>query len=166
MPITALGGDVTRVPDAAAKGYAKIAYRGAPAYVKFVMFGGDLYVSESPRSWVNYGSAENFYDAAEILSLDTGLAQLLTEFIDPEAGGRETIDGVHTVRITGLVSAAAAKKVVPQLKATKRTSCTVWIQETGDHQLVRLKLSSGGDDAVQMTFSNWDEPVTVGKPRV
>ncbi|MEB3032775.1 LppX_LprAFG lipoprotein [[Mycobacterium] nativiensis] len=166
LPVTALDGGVTRVPDAAAKGYAKIAYRGAPAYVEFVVFGGDLYVSGSPRRWVDYGPAGNFYDAATILSPDTGLADLLTDFVDPEASGRETIDGVETVRVTGEVSAAAAKKIVPQLKASKRTSCTVWIQETGAHQLVQLQLASGADDAVQMTFSNWNEPVTVGKPRM
>lgn len=166
MAITALDGDVTKVPDAAAKGYAKIAYRGAPAYVEFVVFGGDLYVSQSPRQWVDYGPAENFYDAAKILSPDTGLADLLTNFVDPEVGGRETVDGVHTVRVTGEVSAAAAKKIVPQLHTAKRTPCTVWIQETGDHHLVRLELASGADNAVQMTFSNWNAPVRVGKPRV
>lgn len=166
LPITALDGDVTRVPDAAAKGYAKIAYRGGPAYVRFVMFGGDLYVSQSPRRWVDYGPAGNFYDAANILSPDTGLAGLLTDFVDPEVSGRETVEGVHTVRITGEVSAKAAKRIVPQLKAEKRTSCTVWIQETGDHRLVQVKLASGADDAVQLTFSNWNEPVTVGRPRV
>lgn len=165
LPITALDGDVTQVPDAAAKGYAKVAYRGAPAYVRFVVFGGDLYVSQDPRRWVDYGPAEHFYDAAKILSPDTGLADLLTNFVDPEVGGRETIDGVHTVRVTGEVSAEAAKKIVPQLNASKRTSCTAWIQETGAHQLVRLQLASGADDAVELTFSNWNEPVTVGKPR-
>lgn len=170
MAITALDGDVTRQPEAAAKGYAKIAYRGAPAYVTFVVFGGDLYVSQDRGRWIDYGPAANFYDAAAILSPDTGLADMLTDFVDPEVGGRETIDpgtgDVHTVRVTGQVSATAAKKIVPQLQATKRTSCTVWIQETGDHHLVRLELASGADDAVQMSFSNWNAPVSIGKPRV
>lgn len=169
MAITALDGDVTRQPDEAAKGYAKIAYRGAPAYVRFVVFGGDFFVSQDPGHWVDYGPAGNFYDVASILSPDTGLAGMLTEFIDPEVDGRETIDlgtdEVHTVRISGQVSAGAAKKIVPQLQATKRTSCTVWIQETGDHHLVAIKLASGADHAVVMTFSNWNAPVRVGKPR-
>ena len=166
LPITALDGDVTQVPAPAAKGYAKIAYRGGPAYVRFVIFGGDLYVSQSPKRWVYYGPAGNFYDAANILSPETGLADLLTDFFDPEVSGRETIDGVHTVRVTGEVSAKAAKKIVPQLKADKRTACTVWIQETGEHQLVQVELASGADAAVQLTFSQWNEPVAVGKPRV
>ncbi|MGB3522635.1 MAG: LppX_LprAFG lipoprotein, partial [Mycobacterium sp.] len=169
MPVTALDGDVTEQPGPAAKGYAKIAYRGAPAYVAFIVFGGDFYVSQDRGRWVDYGPASKFYDAASILSPDTGLAGILTDFIDPEVEGRETIgegdDAVHTVRIRGEVSANEAKKIVPQLQATKRTACTVWIEETGDHHLVALKLASGDDDAVDFTFSNWNAPVTVGKPR-
>lgn len=166
MPVVALDGDVTRQPDPAAKGYAKIAYRGAPAYVRFVVFGGDFYVSQDRRRWIDYGPAANFYDAAAILSPDTGLADMLTAVVDPEVGGRETIEDVHTVRISGEVAADVAKKIVPQLHTGKRTSCTLWIQETGEHQLVALKLASGSDDAVQLTFSNWNEPVSVGKPRL
>ncbi len=165
MPVTALDGDVTQQPGPAAKGYAKIAYRGAPAYVAFVVFGGDFYVSQDRGRWVDYGPAAKFYDAASILSPDTGLAGLLTDFVDPEVEGRETIDDVHTVRISGEVSAEVAQKIVPQLQATKRTACTVWIEETGEHHLVALKLASGDDNAVAITFSNWNAPVTVGKPR-
>ncbi|MGB3894635.1 MAG: LppX_LprAFG lipoprotein [Mycolicibacter sinensis] len=170
MAITALDGDVTRQPAEAAKGYAKIKYRGAPAYVEFVVFGGDLYVSQDDDRWIDYGPAANFFDVASILSPETGLADMLTDFIDPEVEGRETIDlgsdEVHTVRISGQVSARAAKKIVPQLPAAKRTSCTVWIEETGDRHLVALKLGSGADESVVMTFSNWNAPVRVGKPRV
>ncbi|WP_196805095.1 LppX_LprAFG lipoprotein [Mycobacterium sp. UM_WGJ] len=170
MAITALDGDVTRQPAEAAKGYAKIKYRGAPAYVEFVVFGGDLYVSQDDGRWIDYGPATNFFDVASILSPDTGLADMLTDFFDPEVEGRETIalgtDEVHTVRISGQVSARAAKKIVPHLTATKRTSCTVWIEETGDHHLVALKLGSGDDESVVITFSNWNAPVNVGKPRV
>lgn len=165
MPVTALDADVTQQPGPAAKGYAKIAYRGAPAYVAFVVFGGDFYVSQEHGRWIDYGPAANFYDAANILSPDTGLAGMLTDFVDPEVQERETVDDVHTVRITGEVSADVAKKIVPQLHATKRTACTVWIQETGDHHLVALQLAAGDDASVTITFSNWNAPVTVGKPR-
>lgn len=165
MPVTALDGDVTQQPGPAAKGYAKIAYRGAPAYVAFVVFGGDFYVSQDRGRWIDYGPAAKFYDAASILSPATGLAGLLTDFVDPEVEGRETIDDVHTVRVSGEVSADVAKKIVPQLQATKRTACTVWIEETGDHHLVALKLASGDHNAVAITFSNWNAPVTIGKPR-
>ena len=36
-----------------------------------------------------------------ILNPDTGLANVLANFTDPKADGRETINGVDTVRVTG-----------------------------------------------------------------
>ncbi|MGV0624637.1 LppX_LprAFG lipoprotein [Mycolicibacter minnesotensis] len=170
LSVTALEADVTAQPDPAAKGYAKIAYRDGAEYVRFVVFGGRFYVSRDRGRWIDHGAAANLYDAAAILSPETGLAELLTDFVDPSVDGRETIDlggeAVHTVRISGEVSAAAARKVVPQLQATKRTACTVWIEESGAHRLVALELASGADDAVRLTFSNWNAPVVVGKPQL
>jgi lipoprotein LprG len=43
-------------------------------------------------------------------------------------------------------------------------SATVWIQERGDHQLVRAKLEPSKDDSVEMVFSNWNVSVIVDKP--
>ncbi len=164
MGITALDADVTEQPAPAARGYAKIGYRGAAAYVAVVVFGGRLYVSQEQGRWVDYGPASNFYDPARILSPDTGLADLLTGFVDPEVEQREMLGDVATVRITGGVSADAAKEIVPQLQATKRTACTAWIQENDAHHLVALELASGDDAAVQLRFSDWGAPVTVGQP--
>jgi lipoprotein LprG len=42
----------------------------------------------------------------------------------------------------------------------------VWIQETGDHQLVQAKLDQSAGNSVQMTLSNWNAPVQVTKPPV
>ncbi|ORB04623.1 hypothetical protein BST33_00315 [Mycolicibacter minnesotensis] len=164
MAATAVDADVTRSPAPAARGYAKIAYRGAPAYVRFVVSGGHFFVFEEGGRWIDYGPAGDLYDAAGILSPGTALAGMLTDFVDPEVESRELVDGVHTVRITGQISADTATRIVPQLRPGKRTSCTVWIQETGDHQLVALKLDAG-DDAVQMDFSNWNAPVSIAPPR-
>ncbi|KKC01456.1 hypothetical protein WR43_00515 [Mycolicibacter arupensis] len=163
MAVTALDADVTRRPAPAARGYAKIAYRGAPAYVRFAVSGGDFFVSQDNGRWIDYGPAGNLYDAAGILSPGTGLADILTDFVDPEVDGRDVVDGVHTVRISGEISAAAATRIVPQLRVAKRTPCTVWIQEAADHQLVALRLAAG-DDAVQMNFSNWNAPVAIATP--
>jgi lipoprotein LprG len=43
---------------------------------------------------------------------------------------------------------------------------TLWIQETGDHQLVQANLQKSSGNAVQMTMSNWGEAVSVTKPPV
>jgi lipoprotein LprG len=40
----------------------------------------------------------------------------------------------------------------------------VWIQESGDHQLVQAKLKPSQNNSIEMSFSNWNVPVTVDKP--
>lgn len=164
MAVTALDADVTRSPAPAALGYAKIAYRGAPEYVRFVVSGGHFFVFEEGGRWIDYGPAGDLYDAAGILSPGTALAGMLTDFVDPEVEGRELVDGVQTVRVTGQISADTATRIVPRLRPAKRTSGTVWIEETGDHRLAALKLDAG-DDGVQMNFSNWNAPVSIAPPR-
>jgi len=57
-------------------------------------------------------------------------------------------------------------KIAPPFNASKPVPATVWIQETGDHQLVQIKLEKTPGNTVQMTLSNWNAPVTVTKPQV
>jgi lipoprotein LprG len=56
--------------------------------------------------------------------------------------------------------------IAPQLKATQPLPATMWIQESGDHQLVQSKLDQSQGNSVQMTLSNWNAPVQVTKPPV
>ena len=57
-------------------------------------------------------------------------------------------------------------KHAPQLNATQPVPTTVWIQESGDHQLVQAKLEKSPGNSLQMTLSNWNQPVQVTKPPV
>ncbi|WP_372451322.1 LppX_LprAFG lipoprotein [Mycolicibacter acidiphilus] len=164
MSIKSLDGDVTNEPSTAAKGKATIMIMGASVDIDFVVFGGHLYALLPGGAWHDYGPASKVSDVVSILNPHTGLANLLTDFVDPKAEARETIDGQQTIRIVGKVTADAANKVVPPLDATKKVSSTVWIQENGDHQLVRATLAPTEEDAVQMTLSGWNAPVTVVKP--
>ena len=50
--------------------------------------------------------------------------------------------------------------------ATAPVPATIWIQETGDHQLVQAQLERGAGNSVQMTLSNWGQQVPVSKPPV
>lgn len=166
MPVKALEGDLTNEPDAAAQGTAKVTIMGAAFDLRFVVFGGHLYGSSPGGDWTDYGPTSEVYDVTAVLNPDTGLSNMLADFIDPKAEARETIAGQQTIQVAGKVTADAVNKLVPQLDATKRMACTVWIQESGDHQLVRATLEPGKDDSVQMTFSNWNAPVIVSKPNV
>ena len=91
---------------------------------------------------------------------------MLANFTDAKAEGRDTINGQSTIRISGNVSADAVNKIASPFNATKPTPTTVWIQETGDHQLVQVKLDKSPGNSVQMTLSNWNQPVQVTKPPV
>lgn len=164
IPVKSLHADLTDQPDPGAKGGGRVTLRGADLDVTFIVFRGDFYAARSGARWVDYGSASAIFDPAAILSPDTGLAHLLTSVVDPEVEARETLGDQQTVRVTGHVAAAAVNGILPQLDATGRMPCTVWIQETGDHRLVQLKLVPADGEAIHMFFSNWNEPVTVEKP--
>lgn len=164
LPVKTLEGDLTNKPTTAAKGSATITMLGSDVDAKFIVIDGDLYAAITGDDYDNYGSANNIYDVAAILSPDKGLANMLANLSDPKAQGRDTINGQKAVRVTGNASADAVNALAPQLKATAPMPATVWIQEDGDHQLVQAKLDPSSGNSIQMTLSNWNAPVTVEKP--
>ena len=127
---------------------------------------GNLYATLTPNKWSDFGKASDIYDVSVILNPDTGLANVLANFSNAKAEGRETINGQTTIRISGNVTADAVNKIAPPFSATGPVPATVWIQETGDHQLVQANLQKSSGNAVQMTLSNWGQPVKVTKPPV
>lgn len=163
MPVKRLEGDLSREPAPAAKGNAKITIMAAEVEIAFVEFDNRLYVALPGEGFKDYGPTSNVYDVAAMLNPDTGLANMMSDFIDPKVEGRETVGGQQTIRVSGKVTADAVNKIVP-LNTTKRMSTTVWIQESGDHQLVQAMLGPSKDDYIEMFFSNWNVPVTVDKP--
>lgn len=164
LPVKTLEGDLTNQPSTAAKGSATITLLGSDVDVKFVVVDGDLYGAISGDDYDDYGPASKIYDVNAILDPDKGLANMLADLKDPKAQDRETIDGQNTVRVTGSASADAVNKLASQLKATEPMPCTVWIQESGDHQLVQAQLEPSSGNTIQMTLSNWNAPVSVEKP--
>jgi lipoprotein LprG len=166
LPIKTLTGDLTTAPSTAAKGEAKITLAGSDIDAQFVVYNTVLYAALTPNKWTDFGPAADIYDPAAILNPDTGLANMLANFTDPKAEGRENVNGQGTVRITGKVSANAVNALAPQLNATQPLPATVWIQENGDHELVQAKLDQSPGNSIQMVLSNWGEPVQVTKPPV
>ena len=166
LPIKTLTGDLTNTPAVAAQGETQVVLGGGgdAADAKFVVLNGDLYASLDPNSWLDIGPASNIYDVSVILNPDAGLANVLSNFNNPKADGRETINGIQTIRITGQVSADTADKLAPKLDNGGSVPATVWIREDGNHDLVQAKLEPSSGNSVQMTLSNWNAPVTVTKP--
>jgi len=166
LPVKTLTGDLTTSPDTAAKGDANLTVLGSSVDAQFVVNDGTLFAALTPGHWESFGPASAIYDPSEILNPNTGLANVLTNINNPKSESRETINGQSTVKITGTASADAVNGLASQLKATQPLPATVWIQETGDHQLVQANLDQSQGNSIQMTLSNWNAPVQVTAPPV
>ncbi|MBX7432966.1 LppX_LprAFG lipoprotein [Mycobacterium sp. Y57] len=168
LPVESIEGDLTQTPTVGAKGTADIIFLGQRLQgVQFVVAEGDLYAAITAGGALsNFGPASDIYNVAAILDPDAGLANVLANFSDPKADGRETIEGVATVRITGMVSADAVNKIAPQIAATGPVPGTAWVAEDGNHELMQVRLEPSPGNSVTMTLSKWGEPVTVDKPAV
>jgi lipoprotein LprG len=166
LPVKTLTGDLTTSPDTAAKGEANLTVLGSSVDAQFVVDSGTLYAALTPGHWESFGPAAAIYDPSEILNPNTGLANVLTNISNPKSESRETINGQSTVKITGAASADAVNGLASQLKATQPLPATVWIQESGDHQLVQANLDQSPGNSIQMTLSNWNAPVQVTTPPV
>ncbi|MGV0852536.1 LppX_LprAFG lipoprotein [Mycolicibacterium phlei] len=166
LPIEVLEGDLTNVPAVAAQGKADISFMGQKlSGVEFIVVDGDLYGAISAGSgFQNFGPAADVYDASAILSPENGLANVLANFSDAKSEARETLNGVETIRVAGMVSAEAVNKIAPQIEATGPVPGTAWIAEGGDHELIQARLEPSPGNSVTMTMSDWGKPVTVTKP--
>ncbi len=165
LPVKTLSGDLTNTPAVAAKGKTQLTLGGGDLVdVEFVVIDTNLYASVDPGVWSNFGAAANIYDVSVILNPDAGLANVLANFTEPKADGRETINGVQTVKVTGQVSADAVNKIAPDIASGDGVPGTAWIKEDGNHELVQAKLEPTPGSSVQMTLSKWNEPVEVTKP--
>ncbi len=164
LPIQTLSGDLTNVPQVAAQGKASIiAFGQTFKDVDFVVADGNLYGALTPGSFTNFGPAADIYDVSKILNPDVGLANILATFTGAKAEGRETVNNIGTVKITGTVPANAVNGLA-NLGATGDVPATAWIREDGDHDLVQAKLEPSQGNSVQMTLSDWGKTVTVTKP--
>jgi lipoprotein LprG len=166
LPVKTLTGDLTMSPATAAKGDAKITVSGSDVDASFVVDNGTLYAALTAGKWDNFGPAANIYDPSLILNPGTGLADLLANVTNPKSVSRETINGQDTIKITGTGPVDVVNGLVPQLKATQPLPATVWIEENGDHHLVKAQLDRSAGNSIQMTLSNWNAPVQVTQPPV
>ncbi len=166
LPVKQLSGDLTNVPATAVQGSAKITMAGSDVDVDLVVIDSTLFAALTPDSWLDMGPAADIYDPSTILNPEAGVANILANFSDAKSEGTEQIDGIDTVRVTGEVSADAVNQLIPSLKATSPVPGTAWIENGGDHNLVRAQIEPTGDSSIELTLSKWNEPVTVTKPQV
>lgn len=166
LPVKTLSADLTNVPATAVKGSAKITMGGSDLDAELVVVDGTLYAALTPNNWLDMGPAADVYDPSVILNPSTGLANMLSSLSEAKSASFETIGGVPSVKISGMVTPDAVNKLIPQLKASGPLPATVWIEKKAPNQLVQAQVEQSAGNTVSLTLSEWDKPVTVTKPAV
>ena len=187
LPVEAVNADVTNQPigAGAAEGTAKVRTQPDAPFVeaKFVVVDKTIYAQTDPTGkYTNLGPAEKIYDPGVILDKDKGLANLIGKVQNPKVEGKETVDGVATVKVTGTVDAAVVDPIVPKSgDGGGQLPITLYIADvapptTSGTQLPSDSASPGtgpnlvktvikkGDGTITISLSKWAVPVTVAKP--
>jgi hypothetical protein len=187
MNVQKLDGDVTNLPqgDGRAVGTASVRVGANAPFndYNFLVDNKTLYTKQGTGAYTSMGPADKVYDPGIILDKDKGLANVLAKVQNPTVQGKETINGVATVKVTGTIDAAVIDPVVPTLGQGGGTlPITLWIADvtppsasatttlpseasspgTGPN-LVQMVVNKG-QGSVTVTLSNWAKPVDIPTP--
>ncbi|ADG79897.1 Lipoprotein lprA OS=Tsukamurella paurometabola (strain ATCC 8368 / DSM / CCUG 35730 / CIP 100753/ JCM 10117 / KCTC 9821 / NBRC 16120 / NCIMB 702349 / NCTC 13040) OX=521096 GN=Tpau_3312 PE=3 SV=1 [Tsukamurella paurometabola] len=169
LPVTTVSGDLQNKPTVAAKGTATV-NAGSTVEAKFVFIDGRMYADLTGGKYTDYGRGDSIYDVSALFDPAKGIPNILAKLKDPKPAGSETVDGQKTEKITGTVPASDIAAISGSRVTTEGASTavgtTVWIQSSGDHQLVKISVIPVKDATLSLTFSKWGEKVTVTKPDV
>ncbi|BDD81167.1 lipoprotein LprA [Tsukamurella pulmonis] len=168
LPITKVDGDLQVKPVTRATGTATVDI-GGTSEGKFTYTDGHMYAALMGDKYVDYGDGASIYDVSALFDEKKGLPNILTKVTGAKAAGSETIDGQETTKITGTapateIAAISGSRVDPDKSVPVPT--TVWVQSSGEQQVVRIQVKPSDDGTVTLTFSKWGQKVTVTKPDV
>ncbi|MET9211123.1 MULTISPECIES: LppX_LprAFG lipoprotein [unclassified Nocardia] len=184
LPVETVSADVTNETQGsgAAMGEAKVKLKPEADFTesKFLVVDKVLYTQAGGR-YVPAGPAEKVYDPGVILDKDKGIANVIANVQNPKTEGREVIDGINTVKVTGTIDAAVIDPIVPRVGENAGTMpITLWIQDTAPPASDSTKPSDAASTGegpnlvravvkkdqgeVTVGLSNWAKPVNIVKP--
>lgn len=186
LPVEKVDADVTNQPQGSgqAAGSAKIRTKENEPFIetKFLVVDKKLYAAQDGVSYKPVGDAEKMYDPGVILDKDKGIANVIAQVQNPKVEGREKVDGVDVVKVTGTIAGSVIDPIVPKAgDGVGNLPITLYIKDvapptTSASVLPSTEASPGtGPNLVravvtkdagnfQVTLSNWGKPVTVAKP--
>ncbi|TWS18879.1 LppX_LprAFG lipoprotein [Tsukamurella asaccharolytica] len=167
LPLSKVDGDLRVKPSTQAQGTAVIQPGNAEG--KFTFIDGHMYASLYGDKYADYGDGASIYDVSALFDEAKGIPNILTKVTGAKAAGTETIGGQETTKITGTVPATeiatiSGSRVDPAKSVPVPT--TLWIQNSGDKQLVRIEVKPSTEGTITLTFSKWGQTVSVTKPDV
>ncbi|MET9329567.1 LppX_LprAFG lipoprotein [Tsukamurella sp. NPDC003166] len=120
LPVTSVTGDIISFKDTkrvAAQGDANVRVKDSYVQTKFVVIDGMLYANLGGAKYQPMGKTgeKGVYDPAIILDLEKGLAKILDSMQDPKVEGKDTVNGLKTVKVTGTVATQVLDPLLPQI---------------------------------------------------
>jgi LppX_LprAFG lipoprotein len=185
LPVSSVNGDVTSQQQGNGQAVGDAKFRATPdapfVDTQFLVTDKVFYTKGADGKYNSVGPSQKIYDPAVILDKDKGLANVIKNVQNPKVDGKETIDGVATVKVSGTIDANVIDPVIPTLGQGGGTlPITLWIADvalaatptsipsdqpspgTGPN-LVRMMVNKD-QGSVEVTLSNWAKPVTIPSP--
>lgn len=120
LPVTSVTGDIISFKDTkrvAAQGDANVRVQDNYVQTKFVVIDGVMYANLGGAKYQPMGKTgeKGVYDPAIILDLEKGLAKILDSVQNPKVDGKDTANGLKTVKVTGTVDTKVLDPLLPQI---------------------------------------------------
>jgi lipoprotein LprG len=167
VPVHNASGSLNKAGDA--KGNAQITEFGQLVQVDFVLVGDTFYLKGPTGKYQKLPAslAESLFDPTAILDPNRGVAHVLASVQNPQPQGAETVNGVTATKITGKVGSKVASQLVPGISTD--VNATLWLANDDKALPVKAEFvvpTTGGSSGatVDVTLTNYDQPVTVTAP--
>lgn len=187
VPVGMVNADVTSIEQGNGQAVGNATFHLTPSAplepADFLVTQKVFYTKGADGKYASKGPADKIYDPAIILDKDKGLAKLIGAVQAPKDGGKEDVDGVATVKVSGTIDAAVVDPIVPGMgQGGGQLPITLWIADVpppagpppttlpsdapspGDGpNLVRVVIEKDAG-SVDATLSKWAVPVTIPSP--
>lgn len=181
LPVTSVDGDIISYKDTkrvAAQGDANVRVDGNYVQTKFVVIDGVLYANLGGAKYQPMGKAgeKGVYDPAIILDLDKGLAKILDSVQNPKVEGKDSVNGLKTVKVSGTVATQVLDPLLPQItdiamrgNAGTSLPITLWIvfDPSADPQpkpnVTRMQVKLK-ESPIELNLTDFGKDVQITKP--